>query len=60
MAMACATTSRMESAIQAVGGGARGAAVDQGAHRKMRGPLRHVLMDGVVGESRQRLRRPRP
>ena len=55
MAMASATTSRMASRLQPVGGGARGAAIDHRPHRKVRAALRHVLMDGVVGEARQRL-----
>ena len=41
--------------VEPVGGGARRAAVDRRAHREVRAPLGHILMDGVVGEAGQRL-----
>ena len=44
------------SIVQQVGGGARGAPVDLHAHGKIAAALRHVLMDGVVGEARERAR----
>ncbi len=55
MATACSTTSRMASRVQPVGGGARRAPVDHRPHRKLRALLGHVLVNGVVGEARQRL-----
>ena len=44
------------SIVQPVGGGAGGAPVDLDAHGKIAAALRHVLMDGVVGKSRERAR----
>ena len=43
-------------AVQAVGGGARGAPFDHRPHRKLGAALAHILMNCVVGEARERLR----
>ena len=54
-AMASSTTLRIDIGIQSVGGGTRGPLIHRDAHRKPLRLLGHVLMNGVVGESRQRV-----
>ena len=41
--------------IQAIGGNARGAAIDDGANGNGEAVFGHILMNGVVGEAGQRV-----